>query len=65
MHILIRFLRKSFLTFRTNETFKIVVHLLDVLAHVAALPKFLVTSRKRAREGAIFSVQAHMADKLR
>ena len=65
MHITIKILSKACFTFLANKRFGLLVHLLDVLAHVAEQPKLLVAPRKRAREGAIFSVQAHMADKLR
>ena len=61
--ITIELLSKAFITFLANVTSEPLVHLLDVLSHVAALPKFLVASRIRAREGAILSVQAHMVDK--
>ena len=59
------FFRKSHFTSQANKWFELFVNFLDVLAHVAALTKLLVASRKRARERAIFSVQAHVVDKLR
>ena len=64
MHITIKLLRKSFFTFLANERFELIVHLLNMLAHVAALSKLFVASSKRARERSIFSVQAHMVDEL-
>ena len=65
MHITIIFFRKSHFTSLASKIFKLLVNFLDVLAHVAALTKLLVASRKRARERAIFSVPAHVDDKLR
>ena len=65
MHITIIFFRKSLFTSLASKRFKLLVNLLDVLAHVAARSKLLVASRKRTRERAIFSVQAHVVGKLR
>ena len=60
----IKLLSKARFTFLANVGSAPLVHLLDVLAHVAPLPKLLVASRIRALEGTIFSVQAHMVDEL-
>ena len=65
MHITVIFFRKSHFTSLASKRFELLVNFLDVLPHVAALTKLFVASRKRARERAIFSVQAHVVDKLR
>ena len=65
MHITIEFFSKPIITFLANVRLILLVHLLNVLTHVASLPKLHVAFRKRALEGAISSVQAHMVDKLR
>ena len=60
----IKLLSKARFTFLANVGSAPLVHLLDVLAHVAPLPKLLDASRIRSLEGTIFSVQAHMVDEL-
>ena len=65
MRVAIKFLTKPSVALRAFKCFELLVHLLDVLVHVAAQTELHVASSVRALERAIFSVRAHMEEKLR
>ena len=65
MRVTIEFLREARTAPHAEERLELIVHLLNVLTHVAALSKLLAASGVVAGERAIFCVQAHMVDELR